>query len=475
MDRIFLIGNFRRVDFPRTPAHYQAFITPLSRTPGSSLKLGSYGTLMAYNPISLSPVFPMKLFALGLNHQTAPVDVREKVSFSTEALPQALHDLVGRTAANEAAIISTCNRTEIYCNSPEPERVADWLSDYHRIDVNQIEPYLYTFPREQAVDHAFRVASGLESMVLGEPQILGQIKDAVKSAETAGTLGTVLHKLFQTTFSVAKEVRTRTEIGSSSVSMAAAAVKLAERIFPSISQQNILFVGAGEMIELAAAHFCARAPRIATFANRTVERGQNLAQRFSGRSIALTDLPSHIEDHDIIVTCTASPLPILGKGLLERALRARRHRPILVIDLAVPRDVEAEVRELDDIFLYTVDDLGKVVQEGRDAREAAVAEAEVIINAGVSDFMHWLEGREVVPTIRALRDNAERMRRHEMERALKLLAKGDDPQKVLEAFSHALTNKFLHAPTHALTDAESEDRAQLMATLARLYSVHTPE
>jgi glutamyl-tRNA reductase len=417
----------------------------------------------------------MQLFALSLNHQTAPVDVREKVAFSAEALPQALHDLVGRTAANEAAIISTCNRTEIYCNSPHPERVVGWLGDYRQLGAANIEPYVYTFPREQAVGHAFRVASGLESMVLGEPQILGQIKDAVKSAETAGTLGTVLHKLFQSTFSVAKEVRTRTEIGANSVSLAAAAVKLAERIFPSIAEQNILFIGAGEMIELSAAHFCARAPRLATFANRTVERGQNLAQRFSGRSIALTDMPVHIQDHDIIVTCTASPLPILGKGLLERALRARRHRPILVIDLAVPRDVEAEARELDDIFLYTVDDLGKVVQEGRDAREAAVAQAEVIINAGVSDFMHWLEGREVVPTIRALRDNAERMRRLEIERALKLLAKGDDPQKVLEAFSHALTNKFLHAPTQALTGAQSSERANLMAALARLYSGNPPE
>lgn len=417
----------------------------------------------------------MQLFALGLNHQTAPVDVREKVAFSTEALPQALHDLIGRTAANEAAIISTCNRTEIYCNSPEPARVADWLAAYHQLGGHNIQPYLYTFPREQAVDHAFRVASGLESMVLGEPQILGQIKDAVKSAESAGTLGTVLHKLFQTTFSVAKEVRTRTEIGASSVSLAAASVKLAERIFPSIAQQNILFIGAGEMIELSAAHFCARTPRLATFANRTVDRGQALAQRFGGRALALTELPAHIAEHDIVVTCTASPLPILGKGLLERALKSRRHRPMLLIDLAVPRDVEAEVRELDDIFLYTVDDLGKVVQEGRDARAAAVVEAEVIINAGVSDFMHWLEGREVVPTIRALRDNAERMRRHEMERALKLLAKGDDPQKVLEAFSHALTNKFLHAPTHALTDAEARDRAQLMTTLARLYSVPPQE
>jgi glutamyl-tRNA reductase len=312
-------------------------------------------------------------------------------------------------------------------------------------------------------------------MVIGEPQILGQMKDAVKSAEHAGTLGTVLHKLFQSTFSVAKEVRTQTDIGASSVSMAAAAIKVAERIYPSIAGQKILFVGAGEMIELCSTHFAAKQPREMTFANRSIERGEQLASRFQGRVITLNDLPEQLPLHDIVVTCTASTLPILGKGMIERALKARRHRPILMIDLAVPRDVEAEVAELDDVFLYSVDDLGKIVQEGLDTRHAAVTQAEAIINANVHAFMHWLENRELVPTIRALRDQAERMRRHELERAARMLAKGDDPAKVLEQLSHSLTNKFLHAPTHALNRAQTQDRDVLVAALTRLYEIKPPE
>jgi glutamyl-tRNA reductase len=417
----------------------------------------------------------MQLFAFGMNHHTAPLAVREQVTFNAENLEAALRDLVARESVREAAIISTCNRTEVYCSTHEPIRAIDWLARFHHLKAPALEPFLYTLPRERAVTHAFRVASGLDSMVIGEPQILGQMKDAVKSAEHAGTLGTVLHKLFQSTFSVAKEVRTQTDIGASSVSMAAAAIKVAERIYPSIAEQKILFIGAGQMIELCSTHFAAKQPREMTFANRSIERGEQLASRFQGRIITLNDLPEQLPLHDIVVTCTASTLPILGKGMIERALRARRHRPILMIDLAVPRDVEAEVAELDDVFLYSVDDLGKIVQEGLDTRHAAVAQAEAIINANVHAFMHWLENRELVPTIRALRDRAERMRRHELERAARMLAKGDDPEKVLEQLSHSLTNKFLHAPTHALNSAEARDRDVLVAALARLYEINLPE
>lgn len=417
----------------------------------------------------------MQLFAFGVNHHTAPLSVREQVTFHAGSLHHALHDLVHHEAVREAAIISTCNRTEVYCNTPEPSRAIDWLARFHHLKSQALEPFLYTLPREQAVTHAFRVASGLDSMVLGEPQILGQMKEAVKSAESAGTLGTVLHKLFQSTFSVAKEVRTRTDIGANSVSMAAAAVKVAERIFPSIDGQRVLFIGAGEMIELCAAHFAARQPRTKTFANRTVERGEELAARYSGRAITLNELPEHISQHDIVVSCTASQLPILGKGMIERAIKARRHRPMLMIDLAVPRDIEAEVADLDDVFLYSVDDLGKIVQEGLDTRQASVAQAEAIITANVHDFMHWLESRALVPTIRALRDNAERMRQIELERAARLLARGDDPQKVLEQLSLSLTNKFLHAPTHALNAAQAKDREALVAALVRLYQVDSQE
>ncbi|MBM3372755.1 MAG: glutamyl-tRNA reductase, partial [Betaproteobacteria bacterium] len=335
----------------------------------------------------------MPLFAFGLNHQTAPLDVRERVVFGAEQLTQALRDLVDRRPVSEAAIISTCNRTEVYCSTPEPRSVVDWLAGYHRMKPVQIQPYLYELPQARAVKHAFRVASGLDSMVLGEPQILGQFKTAVRSAEEAGTLGWLLNKLFQRTFSVAKTVRSETEIGASTVSMAAAAVRLAERIYPSIAGQSLLFIGAGEMVELAATHFAAHHPRRITFANRTQARAQQLADRFFGHVIPLNDIGAQLALYDIVVSCTASPLPIIGKGLIESALRARKHRPMLLFDLAVPRDIEAEVGRLDDAFLYTVDDLGQLARDGLDQRQNAVAQAEVIIENQVSEFMHWLDNR----------------------------------------------------------------------------------
>ncbi len=415
----------------------------------------------------------MQLFTLGINHQSAPLAVREQVAFHAETLEQALHDLVDHRQVKEAAILSTCNRTEIYCNTDNPLQTVEWLADYHHIKKQAIEPHLYTLPQDEAVKHAFRVASGLDSMVLGETQILGQMKQAVTTAERAGTLGTLLHKLFQRTFSVAKEVRTQTEIGANSVSMAAASVRLAERIFPSISEQNVLFIGAGEMIELCANHFAAHHPRHITVANRTVERAQALAHRLGGSAITLNELPDYLAAQDIIITSTASPLPILGKGLVERVIKQRKHRPMFMVDLAVPRDIEAEVGELDDVFLYSVDDLAQVIEAGIGNRQLAAEEAEAIIEVQVNDFMHWMETRSVVPTIRALRDHAERMRRNELEHAQRLLARGEDPREVIAQISRALTNKFLHSPSHALTHATGEDLAQLEALLRRLYNIHT--
>src|SRR5512140_1993584 len=419
--------------------------------------------------------FPMQLFTFGINHQTAPLAVREQIAFNVDTMDVALRDLVVNGAAKEATILSTCNRTEVYCSTNAPAQAVDWLASYHHVPVSEIEPYIYRLPQEQAVKHAFRVASGLDSMVLGEPQILGQMKQAVRQAEQAGTLGFLLHKLFQRTFSVAKDVRTQTEIGANLVSMAAAAVKLAERIYPSIADQRILFIGAGEMIELNAVHFAARNPKHVTVANRTLERAQTLARRINGTAITLTDLPEQLAQHDIIVTCTASQLPILGKGMVERALKQRKHRPLFIVDLAVPRDVEKEVSELDDVFLYTVDDIAEVVKDGLDARQSAVKEAEVIIDSGVSDFIHWMESREVVPTIRALRDHAERQRRGEMEKALRLLSKGESPEKVLEALSASLTNKFLHAPTQTLNQAQANERDAILEAVHRIYHLHNPE
>ncbi len=415
------------------------------------------------------------IFALGINHHSAPLAIRERVAFHAESLPKALMHLVDAKPVKEAAILSTCNRMELYCTTDAPEAAADWLAEYHRVGRHEIQPYLYTYQQPEAVRHAFRVASGLDSMVIGEPQILGQMKDAVRVAEEAGTLGTHLHKLFQRSFAVAKEVRSTTAIGANIVSMAAAGVHLAERIFESIADQRVLFIGAGEMIELCAAHFCAQNPRQVTIANRTLERGQALAERFNARAVRLDELAELLPQHDIVVSCTASPLPIIGLGMAERAVKARRHRPIFMIDLAVPRDIEVEVGELDDVFLYTVDDLAQVVESGLESRQAAVVQAEAIIAARVENFLSWLDSRDAVPLIRSLRDATERMRRHEMEHALKLLARGDAPDKVLEQLSQRLANKFLHTPTQALNLAEGQERHELQAAVARLFHLHGGE
>lgn len=414
----------------------------------------------------------MQVYALGINHHTAPLDIREQVAFDPARMVQALHDLLRARPVREAAILSTCNRTELYCATERPETAAEWLAEYHALSPGRIEPYLYRHPQRDAVRHMFRVASGLDSMVLGEPQILGQMKQAARTAEEAGTLGTLLGKLFQRTFSVAKEVRSTTAIGANIVSMAAAAVHLSERIFERLADQKVLFIGAGEMIELCAAHFAGGKPQRLAIANRTPERAQPIADRFGGEVLRLDEVSEKLADFDIVVACTASSLPIIGLGMVERALKARRHRPMVMVDLAVPRDIEAEVGRLDDVFLYTLDDLGQIVESGQESRQAAIVEAEEIITHRVDDFLHWMEARETVPTIRALRDVGERMRRHELEHALKLLQRGDDPTQVLEALSKGLTNKLLHPPTQALNLAEGTERGEVAQVISRIWRLH---
>ena len=415
----------------------------------------------------------MHLATFGVNHQTAPLHLRERVVFQVDRMHAALTEFLDRRLAREALILSTCNRTEIYCvNDRDAGVMADakqWLAAYHRVDAGTLMPHLYLLDQERAVRHAFRVAAGLDSMVVGEPQILGQMKDAARSAASAGTMGTCLHQLFQRSFSAAKEVRSQTAIGAQSVSMAAAAVRLSAQIFPSLTDTHVLLVGAGEMIELTATHFAAQGPKSIVVANRTVERAQGLAARFMGHAIRLADLPDELHRFDIVVSCTASSLPILGKGMIERALKRRKRRPIFMVDLAVPRDIEPEAAVLDDVYLYTIDDLAATVREGMDARLGAVAQAESIIDTRVRSFMHWLAARESVPLVRRLRDQAEATRTLELERALKSIDQGRDAREVIEHLSRALTNKLLHNPTAALAQAPGDEREAIAALVQNLY------
>jgi glutamyl-tRNA reductase len=414
----------------------------------------------------------MPLFAIGLNHRTAPLDVRERVAFPLESQRPALESLKDHTGADEIALVSTCNRTEIYLRASDPataERTSQWLAKQAESEGLDLIPHLYHFTESDVARHAFRVASGLDSMVLGEPQILGQVKLAVKVAGEAGMLHGPLDRLFQDTFKVAKQVRTDTEIGATSVSMAAASMKLAQQLFGDLSDIHLLLIGVGEMIELAATHFAGQSPKSIVVANRTLERGKELAARFGASAITLQQLPDRIHEFDVIISSTASTLPIIGKGMVERALKLRRHRPICMVDLAVPRDIEAEVGNLDDVFLYTLDALGKIIQQNAEKREAAVAQADAIIEIRTGEYMSWLASRATIPVIQHLRSKADQYRMGELERAHKLLAKGEDPAKVLEALAHGLTNKFLHHPLSALKRVSGAERDALTDALGKLY------
>lgn len=427
----------------------------------------------------------MAVWALGINHTTAPLDLRGRFAFALDqiaptlqGLRQSLAGSAARHPSVETAIISTCNRTEIYCAGDQPalDHTLGWLAQSGGVSPALLASHSYTLEDSLVARHAFRVASGLDSMVLGEAQILGQMKDAVRAAETAGALGTTLNQLFQRSFAVAKEVRTSTDIGAHSISMAAAAVRLAGQLFENLSQIKVLFVGAGEMIELCTTHFAAKNPKQIAIANRTLERGEKLATRFGGEVMRLADLPDRLHEFDAVISCTASSLPIIGLGAVERALKKRRHRPMFMVDLAVPRDIEPEVKALGDVYLYTVDDLATVVQTAQANRQAAVAQAEAIIDAGVQSFMHWMElrspagaGGGVVPLIQQLNAQTDEWRALEIARAKKLLAKGEDVDAVLEALSRGLTQKMLHGTLAELRAGDAETRAQTAQTVSRLF------
>jgi glutamyl-tRNA reductase len=427
----------------------------------------------------------MTVLALGINHHSAPLDLRSRLAFAAPQLPAALRSLHARLqrAAPEATLLSTCNRTELYVaaapghDATELARPAlDWLAEQGGLATpdgghagGQLAEHAYVMADGAAARHAFRVASGLDSMVLGEPQILGQIKVAVREAGAAGTLGSTLHQLFQRSFSVAKEVRTATEIGAHSVSMAAATVRLAGQLFEDLRQVRVLLVGAGEMIELVAAHFASRQPLAMAVANRTLQRGTELAGRFGATALALSELPQRLQDYDVIVSCTASSLPLIGLGAVERALKARRNRPLFMVDLAVPRDIEAEVAQLPDVYLYTVDDLAALVQTAGDKRHAAVARAEEIVDAGVRGFEHWMAQRASVPLIQALNRQADDWQAESLGRARRLLARGTDIEAVLDGLARGLTAKLLHGAMAELHGADEPQRAAAEAAISRLF------
>ena len=408
----------------------------------------------------------MHLLALGLNHTTAGLALRERVAFPSERLGGALADLRRRLAAvvPEVAILSTCNRTELYCAVSEPAAahgaLVHWLAETSALPQGELLSHLYALPQRDAVRHAFRVASGLDSMVLGETQILGQMKEAARRAQAAGALGTHLHQLFDRSFAVAKEVRSQTEIGSAAVSLAAAAVRLAKRMFDTLSDTRVLFVGAGQMIELAALHFAAQHPREMVVANRSLERAEALAQQVSARTMHLAELPGELQHFDIVVSGTSSCLPIIGLGMVDRASRAREGRPMFILDLAVPRDIEPEAGRLNNVFLCTIDDLGEVVQSGVDSRRAAVAQAEAIIDARAESFMHWMAARRAVPLLRMLEERAQVLCAAELERSRRLLARGEPPETVLRALAAGLSNKFLHGPRRLLARGLAPEETQ---------------
>lgn len=426
----------------------------------------------------------MSLITLGLNHKTAPVDIREQVAFTPERLPEALKQLRSLEGVTEAAILSTCNRTEIYCSidnnvinndsaqqadiNSKDQQIVNWFSQFHHIPQEKIQNYLYHHDHKDTIRHAFRVASGLDSMVLGEPQILGQMKQSYADASQHGSLSLLLGRLFQHSFSVAKQVRTDTAIGSSAVSVAFASVSLAKQIFGDLKPYTALMIGAGETIELAARHLHSTGIGHIIVANRTIERAQNLAEQFDAEAITLKEMPDHLERADIVISSTASSLPILGKGTVESALKKRKHKPIFMVDIAVPRDIEAEVDELDDVYLYTVDNLQEIINENLKSRQEAAEQAEEIIDAQVDEFLDWQKTLHAVDSIREIRAQTEEIAEEVLQKTLKQIEQGQSAEDAVRFLSRTLTNKYLHQPTVQLRDAGKHGDQDVIKIARRL-------
>ena len=417
----------------------------------------------------------MPVFAFGINHKTAPVEIRERVAFTPERLSEGLQQLVGQSSVSEAAILSTCNRTELYCGMADDDidQVLSWFHNFHNLSKDQVEPYFYAHPERDAVQHILRVASGLDSLVLGEPQILGQMKQAYSAANNAKTVGPLLNRLFQHTFSVAKEVRSDTAIGASPVSVAFAAVSLSKQIFSGLEKHTALLIGAGETIELVARHLHQSGIGRLIIANRTVEKAHVLASELGGYAIALSELPDHLSEADIVISSTASQLPILGKGAVESALKKRKHKPMFMVDIAVPRDIEAEVGSLEDVYLYTVDDLKEIIDEGLKSRQEAAKQAEEIIDNQVTHFLGWMRSLDAVDAIRAFREAGEEMRDQATETALRQLQSGKDPEQVVQELSRQLTNRMLHTPCEQMREAGYNGRLDLLDAASELFQLNS--
>jgi glutamyl-tRNA reductase len=421
----------------------------------------------------LKDINTMTFIAVGINYNTAPVAIRERLAFPTDILATALQQLSQVQNIQEAAILSTCNRTEFYCNASSADRniLIAWIASHKNLDPASLAPYLYSHTDRSVCRHMFRVASGLDSMILGEPQILGQMKTAYQAAYDAGTLGKQLGRLFQHTFTTAKKVRTDTAIGTSSVSVAFAAVQLAQQIFDKLSEQTALLIGAGETIELTARHLAQHGIKRIIIANRTYDKAHTLAVQFNGYAIELAELPAHLAEADIIISSTASQLPILGKGSVESALKKRKHKPMFMVDLAVPRDIEGEVGTLDDVYLYTIDDLQHIIDQNKDSRRLAAEQAEDIIDTQVNDFLAWLNAQSAQATIQDYRFQAEQQRDDALQKALSLLKNGIPPEVVLNRLAHSLTNKLIHTPSTQIRQAAENERYDLVAAARDIFKL----
>ena len=415
----------------------------------------------------------MTLLAVGINYHTAPVAIRERLAFPADILDNTLKNLYKFQGINEAAILSTCNRTEFYyqADHTDLDTLVEWIAETKQIAPAEFKPYLYTHIDSQSIRHMFRVACGLDSMILGEPQILGQMKTAYQAAYQAGTLGKTLSKLFHHTFSAAKKVRTDTAIGSSPVSVAFAAVQLAQQIFDKLSDQTALLIGAGETIELTARHLHHYGVGRIIIANRTYDKAHALASQFNGYAIALSELPDHLAEADIVVSSTASQLPILGKGRVESAIKKRKHKPMFMVDLAVPRDIEPEVEQLRDVYLYTVDDLQNTIDQNMDSRRRAAEQAEEIIDSKVEHFLAWLRSQGAQETIRDYRLQAELTRDEVLQKALQQLSSGANSEEVIQKLAYTLTNKLIHTPCAQLREAGANERHDLIAASREIFKL----